>query len=131
MDSVSLDVHSKDFLGLLARFFSGASELHSAGLSASADLDLRLDDKEVIFTKQLLCSFESLVWRACNDSREHGDAVSSEQLPCLVFVEIHCVPSLCARGAFVRAATLSRATVLSLQCLRSFPWGPSATTGVF
>ena len=53
MDSVSLDVHSKDFLGLLARFFSGASELHSPGLSASADLDLCLDDKEVIFSKQL------------------------------------------------------------------------------
>src|SRR4051794_17902925 len=41
---VPLDVHAEDLLGVRARVVRRPGHLHTAGLAAAADLDLRLDD---------------------------------------------------------------------------------------
>src|SRR5207248_5027456 len=78
---VPLDVHAENLLGLGRRVLGIVGELDTAGLAATADPDLRLDDDAAA---ELGGNRAGLVRRARDAAFRNSDAVACEQLLRLV-----------------------------------------------
>ena len=96
---VALDVHAQDVAGAGLGLLSGAGELDAAGLAAAAGLDLGLDDHQLASRVEEGLRGAARLLRGCGHGAvEHGDAVLTEQVPGLVFVQIHAADPLGACG---------------------------------
>ena len=90
VNGVALDVHAENCLSVLVSLFGGLCELHAAGLTAAAGLNLSLDDGQAAnFLSCCLCFFRG----GRNNALEHGNAVLGEELARLVFEKVHRCPS--------------------------------------
>jgi hypothetical protein len=88
LDDVALDVEPEDRLGRRLRVVGGLGDLDAAGLAATADLDLGLDDGHAA---HLLRCGSRFLGGVGDDSRQDGHAVGLEQVPGLVLEKIHAV----------------------------------------
>ncbi|VXB31501.1 Predicted hydrolase or acyltransferase (Modular protein) (fragment) [Curtobacterium sp. 8I-2] len=102
LDGVALDVEAEDGLRVFEGLVRGLRDLDAAGLAATADLHLRLDDHDAA---DLLGRRLRLLGGVGDDPLQHGDAVGLEEVPGLILEKIHAV-LLPAR--FVRSASVSR-----------------------
>ena len=83
---MALDVQAEDVAGVKAHLVDVAGELDAAGLAATADLHLRLDDDGVAHA---LGDRDGLVDRVRDAARRHRDAEAREVLLALVLKEVH------------------------------------------
>ena len=81
-----LDVETEDVAGVEADLVGVRSQLHAAGLAATADLHLRLHHDGV---PGLLRDGDGLFHRVGHPARRGRDAEAGEVLLALVLVEIH------------------------------------------
>ena len=86
VDRVTLDVHAENGLGLGLGVVGRVGELDAAGLATSANLDLRLDDNgRTDLAGRLMRGSSGRAYLARSDR----DIVLSEQVLCLVLVQVH------------------------------------------
>ena len=107
LDDVALDVHAEDVAGVHAHLVGVVGQLDAAGLAATADLHLRLDDDRVAGRIGLARPPR----RRCRDAaRRHRDVVAGEVLLALVLEQVHLVLLAVQRRFQPRADALQRTT---------------------
>jgi hypothetical protein len=85
---VTFDVHAKDRRRFTLRLLRRGGQLNAAGLAATPGLDLCFDDDAAA---ELRGSGMGLLARRDDATGQHRDAVGAEQIPRLIFVQIHAV----------------------------------------
>ena len=83
---VTVDGHGQDAFGEQDGLVAVPGELDAACLAAMADLHLRLDDARIA---ELVGRLGDLMRVLRVDRARRGDVLLLEQLPCLVFIQIH------------------------------------------
>jgi hypothetical protein len=86
VDLEALDVHAEDRVRVLARLVGVLGDLDAAGLAASSDEDLGLDDAGV---PDLVGGRDHLGDGGRGASGRNGDVVAGEELLALIFEEVH------------------------------------------
>jgi hypothetical protein len=83
---MTLDVHAKDVACASLCLVGCVCQLNAASLAAATSLDLRLDDDHA--ANALGCG-TSLLRRATDLTVSYRNTVIGEELPCLIFVQVH------------------------------------------
>jgi hypothetical protein len=124
VNDVALDVELEDRVGDDPGLLVVLGELHTAGLAASADLDLGLDDHRAAEVTGGLLDLQHGAAHAAG--RGYGDPVAVEQLLALVLDEVHAsLRGSCGRSGERRGAPQGRAGTSRVRRARGRGSSPS------